>query len=82
MMKTITWNIRGLNGRSRQRILRDCIKAENPDVLLLQETKCAGKEAENIFRQSCRGCDFFHQDSVGASEGLAILWNPHIATLQ
>jgi endonuclease/exonuclease/phosphatase family metal-dependent hydrolase len=42
MMKIITWNIRGLNGRSKQRILRDCIKGENPDILMLQETKCAG----------------------------------------
>jgi exonuclease III len=42
MMKIITWNIRGLNGRSKQRILRNCVKSEDPDILLLQETKCAG----------------------------------------
>jgi hypothetical protein len=30
MMKIITWNIRGLNGRSKQRILRESIKAEKP----------------------------------------------------
>jgi hypothetical protein len=51
MMKIITWNIRGLNGRSKQRILRDCIKAENLDILMLQETKCVGAEAETIFQR-------------------------------
>jgi exonuclease III len=81
MMKTITWNIRGLNGRSKQRILRECIKTENPDILLLQETKCAGREAENIFRSSWRDGDFLFQDSVGASGGLAILWNPQTVSM-
>jgi exonuclease III len=76
MMKTISWNIRGLNGRSKQWILQDCIKTENPDILLLQETKCAGREAEGIFRSSWKGGDFLLQDSVGLAGGLAILWNP------
>jgi exonuclease III len=81
MMKIITWNIRGLNGRSKQKILRDCIKAENPDILMLQETKCAGAEAETIFQRIWRGCDFVLTDSTGASGGLAILWNPCNTTL-
>jgi exonuclease III len=82
MMKIITWNIRGLNGRSKQRILRDSIRAENPDILLLQETKCVGKEAETIFQRSWRGCESIHTDSTGASGGLAILWNPNTVTLR
>jgi exonuclease III len=76
MMKILTWNIRGLNGRSKQRTLRECIKAENPDMLLLQETKCAGAEAETIFQRIWRNCNFISTDSAGASGGLAILWNP------
>jgi exonuclease III len=68
-------------GRSKQRILRECIKTENPDILLLQETKCAGREAEDIFRNSWRNGEFLFQDSVGASGGLAILWNPQTVTL-
>jgi exonuclease III len=81
MMKIITWNIRGLNGRSKQRILRDCIKTENPDILMIQETKCAGAEVEIIFQCIWRGCDFVQTDSSGASGGLAILWNPNTTTL-
>jgi exonuclease III len=81
MMKVITWNIRGLNGRSKQRTLQDCIRAKNPDVLLLQETKCAGVEAETIFHRCWRGCESIHTDSFGASGGLAILWNPMTVTM-
>jgi hypothetical protein len=81
MMKIITWNIRGLNGRSKQRILRDCIKAENPDILMLQETKCVGAEVETIFQHIWRGCDFVLTYSTRASGGLAILWNPCHITL-
>jgi exonuclease III len=76
MMKIITWNIRGLNGRSKQRTLRDCIRVENPDILLLQETKCVGEEATDIFRRCWRGCDSLHMDSNRATGGLEILWNP------
>jgi exonuclease III len=76
MMKIITWNIRGLNDRSKQRILRDCIKEESPDILMLQETKCAGMEVETIFQHIWKGCNYIQMDSSGASGGLAILWNP------
>jgi exonuclease III len=76
MMKIITWNIRGLNGRSKQRTLRDNIRVENPDILLLQETKCVGDEAEDIFQRCWRTCNSIHTDSNGVAGGLAILWNP------
>jgi exonuclease III len=81
MMKIITWNIRGLNGRSKQRILRDCIMAEKPDILLLQETKCRGAEAETISQRIWRECNSITTDSIGASGGLAILWNPSNVTI-
>jgi exonuclease III len=77
MMKVISWNIRGLNGRSKQRILRDCIKEETPDILMLQETKCTGLEAESIMQRIWKGCQSFYTDSVGVAGGLAILWNPN-----
>jgi exonuclease III len=76
MMKIVTWNIRGLNGISKQRTLRDCIRVENPDILLLQETKCVGEEAEDIFWRCWRVCDSIHMDSNGVAGGLEILWNP------
>jgi len=76
MMKIITWNIRGLNGKSKQRILRNCIKSEDPDILMLQETKYAENMAEEIFKRFCHTCNYIYTDSKGATNGLAILWNP------
>jgi exonuclease III len=76
MMKIITWIIRGLNGRSKQRTLRNNIHAENLDILLLQETKCVGDATEEIFQRCWRNYNSIHTDSNGAARGLAILWNP------
>jgi exonuclease III len=76
MMKIITWNIRGLNGRSKQRTLRDNIRVENLNILLLQETKCVGDEVEDIFWRCWRTYNSTHTDSNGAARGLEIFWNP------
>jgi exonuclease III len=76
MMKIITWNIRGFNGRSKQRTLRDSIRAENLDILLLQETKCVGEVIEDIFQRCWKNCKSIHTYSNGVVGGLTILWNP------
>jgi len=68
-MKVITWNIIGLNGRSKQRILRNCIKMEDSDILLLQETKCTGKTVEEILKRCWRTCNSYHIDSKGVAGG-------------
>jgi exonuclease III len=80
-MNIITWNIRGLNGISKQRTLRYYIRVENPDILLLQETKCVGEEAKVIFRHCWRGCDSIHTDSNEVVDDLEILWNPTIVII-
>jgi len=48
IMKIISWNIRGLNGRSKQKMLRDLILAEKPDIVLLQETKCTSEDIDGL----------------------------------
>ena len=81
MMNIINWNIRGLNGRSKQRTLRECIHTKNPNFLLLQETKCVGAQEETISHRCWRGCESLHTDFTRATRGLAILWNPTIVTI-
>jgi exonuclease III len=49
---------------------------EDPDILLMQETKCAGQTAEDIIKRCWRNYESYQTDSKGASRGLAILWNP------
>ena len=39
----ITWNIRGINGKRKQNILRNKIVEEHPTLIMLQEEKCLGE---------------------------------------
>jgi hypothetical protein len=73
MMKIITWNIRGLNGKSKQRILPKCIKSEDPFILLLQETKCFTNIAEEIFKRCWHTCNHISTDANRAVGSLSIL---------
>jgi hypothetical protein len=49
---------------------------EDPDIFLIQETKCAGKTAEDIIKRCWRNFESYQMDSKGASGGPTILWNP------
>jgi hypothetical protein len=81
-MKLISWNIRGLNGHRKQRILRDHIIEEQPDIILLQETKCAGEEMTQILSRCWKIGKIMTIDSIGMAGSLAILWNPSSVVLE
>ena len=49
---------------------------EDPNILMIQETKCARKTIEDIIKICWRNYESYQTDSKGASRGLAILWNP------
>ncbi|WKA01908.1 hypothetical protein VitviT2T_020160 [Vitis vinifera] len=38
-MKIINWNTKGLGSRNKRRVVKDFLKSENPDVVMIQETK-------------------------------------------
>ena len=38
-MKIISWTIRGLNGIHKQEVLRNMIRDQRPNIMLIQETK-------------------------------------------
>jgi exonuclease III len=38
-MKIISWNIRVLTGRNKQRILKNSVMIEKPDILFLTELR-------------------------------------------
>lgn len=58
-MKIISWNIRGLGSRKKRKVVKDFLYHENPDIILLQETK----------RKSCdyRQCVEGKKQRVGSS---------------
>ena len=45
-MKIISWNVRGLGSRNKRRMVKDFLRSENPNVVMIQETKkekCDGR---------------------------------------
>jgi exonuclease III len=64
-MNLISWNIRGLNGSIKQRLLRDRIIVEQPNILFLQETKCVGEETNQILSRCWKQGKMMHIDEIG-----------------
>ena len=71
-MKIISWNIRGLSGAHKQELVRNMIKDQRPDFLLIQETKMkremVGKTSFNKFISNEA------IDLEGASGGVLMLY--------
>jgi len=49
---------------------------EDPNILLIQETKSAVQTTEDSLKRCWHNCDSYQTESKGASGGLAILWKP------
>jgi exonuclease III len=74
-MNIITWNIRGLNGCSKQKFLWDLIMAEKPEILLLQETKCTSEDIDKLLPHCWKLGKEVSIDATRTTGGLAVLWN-------
>ena len=71
-MKFITWNIRGLNSIHKLDVVRNFVREQNPDFLLLQETKMQKEKAEQI--KAFKNYTIKASSSEGASGGTMMLW--------
>ena len=38
-MKIISWNVRGLGSSNKRRVIKDFLRLEKSDVVMIQETK-------------------------------------------
>ena len=72
MMKAISWNCRGIGGSRKVEALKDIIKSERLDILLIQETKMLEVEtmALSHFWKNFHGKAI---SSKGASRGITTL---------
>lgn len=77
LMLVLTWNVHGLGGVEKKRLVKEAIKSCNPDVLVLQET-----EKEDM---SCKLVRWILESdlsewcvvpAVGTSGGILCTWNP------
>jgi exonuclease III len=75
-MKIISWNIRGLNGHSKQRLLREIIIVEQPNIILQQETNCTTEEMDRVLSYCWKQGKDICTNAMGSAGGLTILSNP------
>eukprot|EP00253_Pinus_taeda_P023436 PITA_23436 len=77
-MKVFSWNVRGLNGQTKQRLLKRNVQHEKPDLILVQESKCANNIIQIVNRKVGRRLENMSIDSQGWEGGLVTWWNPHV----
>jgi exonuclease III len=76
VMKLVSWNVRGLGGFEKRREVSRLVREKQPFILCIQETKLA--VLDDYVCKAMWGdvnVDFSFQPSVGASGGLAIIWD-------
>lgn len=74
ILKSSTWNYRGLGHPSKNNALRDIFRQEKPNIVLLQETKQGEKYMGNIINK-IRNYTGTMVESRGALGGIATIWN-------
>ncbi|RVW91468.1 Transposon TX1 uncharacterized 149 kDa protein [Vitis vinifera] len=78
-MKIISWNVRGLGSRNKRRMIKDFLRSENPDVVMIQETKkenCDRRFVGSVW--TIRNKDWVALPASGASGGILIIWDSKI----
>lgn len=74
-MKITTWNIRGLNGTSKRRILKNRLFTQSLDLVLLQESKCSANDIETLKKLFGKGFPCISTEAIGQAGGLLMFWN-------
>eukprot|EP00253_Pinus_taeda_P030678 PITA_30678 len=77
-MKVISWNVRGLNGQTKQRLLKRKVQKEKSDIIFVQGTKSASNIIKEVSRKLGRRMDYMETDSQGWEGDLVTWWNPHV----
>ena len=80
-MIVVSWNCRGLGHPSQIKFLKDLIKSEKPDILLIQETKLSSQEIDVIIEKS-RIYEGLAISATGASGGISTIWKKRKWKLQ
>ena len=74
-MKIISWNVRGLGSSNKRRVIKDFLRSENPDVVMIQETKkekCDRRFVSSVWM--VRNKDWVVLPACGASGGILFIW--------
>lgn len=74
MMIVVSWNCRGLGSSLKENTVRDIINQEQPDLLLIQETKISEHDFQNHIKRY-KNFTSTAIGAAGASGGIGTLWN-------
>ena len=66
-MKVISSNIRGLNSKGKQRYLKERLKVEKPQVMLIQEMKVSSQKLQHIIQSFKLQYEVMEIDSIGTA---------------
>jgi len=75
-MKFISWNIRGLGSKRKQRMLSNIMKLAMSDIIFIQETKCSIQEIKQIHNKWLNKFEFLEVKAENTVGGILTLWNP------
>jgi len=75
-MKFTSWNIRGLGGRRKQRLLSNRMKQASLDVIFIQETKCSVQKIREMHSKWLNKFEFLEVKAENTAGGILTLWNP------
>jgi exonuclease III len=73
-MKIISWNCRGLGNSTNIEAVKDLMKVESADILMLQETKIEGEALLEISKNKWQKNTGIAISARGSSGGIATLW--------
>ena len=73
-MRLVSWNCRGLGNPMKEEAVKDLLKIEPSDILMIQETKIEGKSLLDISKKKWKKSEGIAVSSRGSSGGLATLW--------
>ena len=74
-MKILSWNKRGLGSKKKRRIVRNFLSSQNPDVVMLQETKREiwdRRFVSSVWKG--RSMEWAALPACEASGGVVIMW--------
>jgi exonuclease III len=80
-MRLVSWNCRGLGNPMKAEAVKDLLKIEPSDILMIQETKIEGTALLDISKKKWKKSAGRAVSSRGSSGGLATLWTEELFQL-
>lgn len=74
-MKFISWNIRGLGSKRKQRMLSNRMKLAMADIIFIQEKKWSIQKKKNIHNKWLRKFEFLEVKAENTAGSILTLWN-------